>query len=696
MQQQPPGIRTVNPAVPEALARVISRCLEPDAKARYASARDLEADLQRLDDNGNLRPVLRRVSTRQIVAATIMTAILLTATWWLSRTPVVPPAPAPVSMLVADFHNGTGDPVFEGSLEQALAIAMEGAPFITSYNRQEAKKVAAGMNQPGPLTESAARLVAVREGIKVVLSGAIAPAGTGYRIGLKAIDPESGGVLQERSARAGSKSEVLQSMSSVAGAMRSALGDTTPEKARREVGETFTAGSLDAMAAYARGQELSAAGKPQEALAQFHEAVRLDKQFGRAYVNIATLYINLKQPKDAEENYQKAFSNLDRMTEREKYRIYGTYYLGVTRDYPKAIENYEALVKRYPADNTGTANLANAYVYVRNLPKAAEMGRRAIDIYPKSVLVRTNYATYSMYSGDFETAVREAQKALEANPTYEWAALTLALSLASQGQDAEARAAYARLKGMSALGSSLALLGEADLEMYYGYSNKARAILLDGIARDEQTNDASNLALKLIALGELDLAAGRRAEAVRSAERAAALSQHEAVLVPAARIFVGAGKDGRAQDIAESLDRMIPPQMRSYARVIAAQIAIGRGRVPEAIDELRKALTLHDSWLAHVLLAEAYTVAKRPPEALAEWETCLKRRGEATDAFFADTSSIRYLPPLYYNLARAQEAIGAAAGARASFDSFLKIRGDAQPPDPLAADARKRLAKSGS
>src|SRR6188768_835172 len=100
---------------------------------------------------------------------------------------------------------------------------------------------------------------------------------------------------------------------------------------------------------------------------------------------------------------------------------------------------------------------------------------------------------------------------------------------------------------MGGLGSSLALLGQADLEMYYGYSNKARAILLDGIARDEQTNDASNLALKLIALGELDLAAGRRAEAVRSAERAAALSQHEAVLVPAARIFVGAGKDGRAQ-----------------------------------------------------------------------------------------------------------------------------------------------------
>jgi serine/threonine protein kinase/tetratricopeptide (TPR) repeat protein len=696
MQEPPAGIRSLNPAVPEALARVIARCLEPDKSARYASTKDLEADLQRLDDQGNLLPVLRRVSTRQLVAAGLMTVILLTGTWWLSYTPAPLPAPEPLSILIADFKNGVNDPVFDGALEQALGIAMEGASFVTSYNRLQAKELATKLPE-GRLDESASRLIANREGVKVVLTGSIAANGSGYRLEVNAIDPGDGKKLATQTASARSKSDVLQAVNTLAVGLRSALGDTTPESARRQAGETFSARSLPAMAAYVRGQELNnTAGKTQEALAKFNEAVQADPEFGRAYINMASIYTNLKQPKDAEENYQKALKYVDRMTDREKFRTFGTYYLGVARDYEKAIENYKELVKLYPADNTGTANLALAYVYVRNLPMAAEMGRRAIDIYPKSVLQRTNYATYSMYSGEFGTAVDQAQRVLKESPAYEWAALTLALSRLSQGQDAEARAAYASLKAMSPLGFSLATMGEADLEMYFGNLDRARVVLKEGIVRDEETRDGSNLALKLIALSELDLAAGRRKEAAAAAERAVTLNTHESVLVPAARIFVALGKEDRAREIARGLAAMIPPAPRSYARVIAADIALSDGRFPDAIDELREAVKLHDSWLAHIVRGKVYAAAKRPIEALAEWETSLKRRGEATDVFFADTSSLRYLPAVYYDLGLVQEAMGAASGARASFESFLKIRGAAQPPDPLAADARRRLTKPGA
>ena len=126
---------------------------------------------------------------------------------------------------------------------------------------------------------------------------------------------------------------------------------------------------------------------------KFKEALDHDPQFGRAYMNIASTYTNLKQPRLAQENYDKGLRSLDRMNERERLRTLGMYYLGVARDYDKAIDTYEKLVKAYPADNSGYANLALAYVYVRNLPMAAQMGRRAIDIYPKNVLQRTNYAT---------------------------------------------------------------------------------------------------------------------------------------------------------------------------------------------------------------------------------------------------------------------------------------------------------------
>ena len=132
--------------------------------------------------------------------------------------------------------------------------------------------------------------------------------------------------------------------------------------ARLAAAETVTAGSLDAMRAYARAQELSLTSKFQEALAEYQRAVELDPGFGRAYAGMAGVYANyFKQPEKAEASYQTALKHIDRMTEREKYRTLGTYYLDIARNYEKAIENYETLVKLYPADDGGHGNLALAY-----------------------------------------------------------------------------------------------------------------------------------------------------------------------------------------------------------------------------------------------------------------------------------------------------------------------------------------------
>jgi tetratricopeptide (TPR) repeat protein/tRNA A-37 threonylcarbamoyl transferase component Bud32 len=699
MQQAPAPLRTLVPEVPEAVERIVSTCLKANPDERSQKTAGLLVDLESLGPDGRALPLYRQKHWNP-VSATLAVLLLVSAgaaVWfWQHRAaPAAPAAREPLSILIADFRNGANDPVFDGALEQALGIAMEGASFVTSFPRQQARRIAGTMQKDAALDENMARLVAVREGIKVVLSGAIATEGSGYEVSVTAIDPGPGAQLAERHATARNKADVLPSISTLAVDLRRQLGDTSTTSARQEAAETFTAGSLEAMAAYARGQELNAAGKPQEALAAFKQALEHDPQFGRAYMNIASIYTNLKQPQLAQENYERALRSLDRMNEREKYRTLGTYYLGVTRDYDKAIENYEALVKAYPADNTGYANLALAYVYVRNLPKAAEMGRRAIEIYPKSVLQRTNYATYSMYSGDFDTAIAQAQQALGDNPAYEWAALTLALSRASENDEAGAREVYGRLRGMSPLGASLAAMGLADLEMYSGRADRARAALDEGIAADEKSGDDSNRALKLVALAELQLAAGKTADAVAAAERATTLSTHEAVLVPAARIFIRAGPVERARALQTSLEHTIPPPPRSYAHLIAGEIALARDRVPEAIDEFRAAQKLHDSWLVHVALGEAYAAAKRFPEALGEWNACVKRRGEATDVFFADTSSLRYLPRVYYELGVAQDAVGSQAGARASFETYLKLRGGADPPDAQTADARRRL-QSGS
>jgi tetratricopeptide (TPR) repeat protein len=381
------------------------------------------------------------------------------------------------------------------------------------------------------------------------------------------------------------------------------------------------------------------------------------------------------------------------MTPREKYRTRGLYYLGIQRDYEQAISNYERLVSEYPADNMGYANLALAYLYVRNVKKAVEVGRKATEVYPANLLQRTNYATYSMYAGDFDTAIQQTQMVLGRNSAYEFAHLTLALSTLAKGDVAGARAAYARLAGVSPLGRSLASMGEADLEMYLGRHRRALEILSEGAARDEKEQSSSNLALKYVAIAEANLAIGQRSAATAAAEKALRRSKHESVLFPAARVMLAAGEPLKTLAVAASMEKSLQTHTRSYGRLLTAALALQRRRYPDAFDAIREALKAHDSWIGHALFAEAFNAAGQTAEAEEEWDRCVDRRGEATDVFFADTSTLRYLSPIYYWLGRAQEAVGTTDGARRSFNLFLNLRGDADPPDPLVADARQRTAQ---
>ena len=178
----------------------------------------------------------------------------------------------------------------------------------------------------------------------------------------------------------------------------------------------FTTRSIDAMHAYARGQELLNGGKYQAALQAFHEAVAADPDFGRAYALIGSAYINLKDIDKADAAFQEAMKRLDRMTEREKYRTLGTYYLGVARNYPKAAESFEALIKAYPADSAAYNNLALAYLYQRDLTRAKEVAGKGLQLHPNDLINRTNYADYAMYAADFKTAMAESAIVIKRNP----------------------------------------------------------------------------------------------------------------------------------------------------------------------------------------------------------------------------------------------------------------------------------------
>ncbi len=283
-----PDLRSIDPQIPETVARIVARCVQNDPNARYQKTAELVADLADLDANGHpgvrARPAARLRGPLGVALALGLVGLAGVA-WWLGRrtaAPVAEEARAPISVLVANFQNKTGDPVFDGVLEQALGLGIEGASFITAYPRRDALRSATAIAPESQLDEQTARLVAVRDGVKLVILGAVASAGSGYALSVRVIDASDGTTVASEETTASDKSAVLGEVGRMATSLRRDLGETAAGSTDAGV-ETFTASSLEAARAYVQGGELALAGKFGEAIVQYQEAVQRDPSFGRAY-----------------------------------------------------------------------------------------------------------------------------------------------------------------------------------------------------------------------------------------------------------------------------------------------------------------------------------------------------------------------------------------------------------------------------
>jgi tetratricopeptide (TPR) repeat protein/tRNA A-37 threonylcarbamoyl transferase component Bud32 len=595
-----------------------------------------------------------------------------------------------VSLLVADFNNTTADPVFDGTIEQALGDALEGASFFNSFIRDEARKIA-GQIQAGAarLDEPLARLVAARAGVNVVVAGDIARRGGGYKASVRAVDAVTGKQIVSSAVEVANKEGVLATVGKLAATIRKALGDNTPESAQLAAAETYTAASLEAAHSYAVAQELQWAGRLNEAVSAYARTIQLDPNLGRAYAGLAAIYANLGQREQAEKNYQLALARIGRMTERERYRTRGGYYL-LVRNHEKAIEEFSSLLKQYPSDSGGLTNLPLAYFYRRDFARALGEGRRAIEAYPKDIIKRNNVALYAMYAGDFDTAVAEANKVLELNPSFGKAYVALALSKLAQGQPSQAAELYQRLAGVSAWGASMAANGMADLALYEGRLSDAATVLEKGIEADRSNQNNDGTCYKLALLAYTNLLRGRAREAVTAADQAVAGTKNEGVLFVAARVYLGAGQEKRALALASDLSPRIEPEPQVYAKLIEGEALMARGKAREAIGLFQDAQKLADTWLGRFYLGRAYLDFGAFTEASSEFDACLKRRSEATAVFLDDAPSYYYLPPVYYFLGRAQEGLH-SQGAIDSYLTFLRIK-ERGGEDPLVPDARRRIA----
>jgi tetratricopeptide (TPR) repeat protein/tRNA A-37 threonylcarbamoyl transferase component Bud32 len=685
MEAPPPSTRTIVGSIPEAFDAIVMRCLEPDQEKRFQTTRELESALNTLDDRGEPIPVRRVFGVPLLAAVVGIAAIGLGASWYYASTLAPPVVHEPVSVVIADLDNQTGDPAFDGTLEPTLKRALEGAGFISAFDRNGVLRTV-GATLTGPFDAPAARAIAVKQGLGVVMSGSVRRQGSGYLVSIKTVQSVTGEVIADDSARASSRDEVLSAATGLIGGVREALGDES-DSAQMFAKTDLSATSLDVVRLYAAAQDAMSNSQFDQAVQHASQAVALDPKFGIGYQLLSVAARNMGRLQDADRYINEALRHLDGMTERERLITRGMFYR-VSGDHQQCVKEYGELIARYAADVVGHNQLALCYSHLRDMRRAvSEMGV-VVRMLPNRALFRFNLAIYSNYATDFDAAEREMSAIKEPDV---FSLLALAFAQAGQGQIAKARLTYARMANMNARGKSAAISGLADLAMVEGRYADAVQLIGPGVEADIETKNPDRAAMKLALLASAQMLRKQPGAAIVATDRALSLSKAAKIRFLAGRTFIEAGQIAKARPLIDSLALDVQTEPQTYAKILEAEIALSGGNSREAIKILTEANAMLDTWIGTFDLGLAYFNAKAFPQADSQFDRCLKRRGEAMSLFLDEEPTFGVLPPVYYYQGRVREAMQ-NDGFAESYRAYLALRG-ASTEDRLARELRRDAPK---
>ena len=697
LRDPPPQTQIKPKSVNPIIGPILRKALAKNANARYQSAAELASDLQKAQ-----KKIMGSAGLKRLIPIIGSAVVVVTILVVLTMRFIVPrgaqlsdTGPAPISVLVADVQNLTGDPVFDGVLESMLSLSLDGASYISVFDSKRSREKALNIRpaSEGHIDLELAQLICQSAGVNLVVNSTIEKDNDGYLITLKAIDPSSSEEVANVEEKIDSKQDVFRAADILSAKFQSKLVDIPDDSTEAFMKETFTTTSLEAMKAYSEAQILDAIGKEQEAIEAYQRAIDFDPNFARAFAGLAVSYYAIRNFAEAEENYAKAIDLIAKtpnlMTEREKHRTRGGYYL-FKQNYKRAIEEYSALVKEHPEDLAGHGNLALAYFLGFRMQDAFEEGLMAVELEPENLDYRYNQSWYALASGNYEIATQEARKTLEIDPDYAKAFVVLALTELAQDRQAEAAKIYKELEALSESGATWACVGFADLALYEGRLKEAIAILNEGIASDFEKNRKFYANPKYRMLAQAYLLQGNNSEAIKAAEKALEIYAGAETKYTAAQIYIQAGQEDKAQKMAGELAKEVQDIHQAYAKLIDGCLAMKRGDATNGLKLCDEAQASVDTWLGRFNLGLCYLEAGAFPEALSEFEKCQKRRAEALSVFLMDFPTFRYLDSLDYYMGRCLEAMESPA-AKNSYQKFLYIKANADSGNPLIIDAQNRL-----
>ncbi len=559
-----------------------------------------------------------------------------------------PEPPQSMSILIADFKNEAGNELFSGIIEESLRVGLEVAPFIASYSRKRATDMANEISgvEDGGLPLESAGLVALRESINIVIGGSVRREGDGLVLSASGYAPGDQSELFTVSERAKTDAEILSVVADISEELRLALGDTEKPAGAGE-SESFVVANLEAAAEYLKAQDLQLSRRLEEAVVHYEKAVQLDPEFARAYAGLALTEDYLGRSESAAKHWERALSGLSTLTERGQLRTLGNYYLISQQDYDKALETYERLVEKFPADNVAHNNLAVAAFYAMDFQRALEVGNDVASRFPDHSAYGANLSLYAMYASNFDVAATAASKVITIDPANAYANFVVASTQAVAREFDAAQLTYQGMTGHGQFARSVAAEGLADLALYRGDVDEALRTLDAAIETEMAYGALNTVALKQIMRVDAFLEAGDQEQALAAVNAALELEGNDpAVLVPAALALIQLARFEPAQEIIDTLSQGFSKSRRAYAAALRAQVASAKGDSEGAIAAANSAIELADLWLIRLIRANVFLQAKQLAEAKIDLLACQQRTGEGIAVFLNDRPSLRLLHKL--------------------------------------------------
>src|SRR5208283_2652201 len=315
LNRAPVALVLLNPDVPAELERIINKALEKDRNLRYQHASEIRTDLQRLkrdSESGTVAvsevPAAWIVKFWKIAVPVVLVALLIAGGLYYRSYQQSKRLTDKDTIVLSDFDNKTGDPVFDDTLKQGLSVQLEQSPFLGMLSADRVNETLKLMGRPAGdrLTPEVTREVCERTGSKAMLTGSIAALGNQYVIGLKTVNCWTGDVLAEAQEQAAGKESVLNALDNAAVSLRSKLGESLSSVQKYATPlEEATTPSLEALKAYSLVVKTDYAKGDTPALPFFKRAVELDPSFAMAYTWISTVYFDLNEIQGAAGNARK-------------------------------------------------------------------------------------------------------------------------------------------------------------------------------------------------------------------------------------------------------------------------------------------------------------------------------------------------------------------------------------------------------